>query len=52
MDDVDAMMLELFKQGLVEVEYDENLEAKFHMTEEARQILSANGFDYFYDDNE
>jgi hypothetical protein len=52
MEDVDHTMLELYKEGLVEVEYDENLEAHFKISPEGREHLERLGFDYFYPDDE
>ena len=52
MEDVDSVMLDLFNRELVEVEYDENLDAIFHISPEGKEILKGYGFDYFYPDNE
>ena len=52
MEDVDEVMLDLFNRDLVEVEYDENLEATFNFSPEGKEILKEYGFDYFYPDNE
>lgn len=52
MEDVDQTMLELYKRNLVEVEYDENLEAHFKISPEGRKELERLGFDYFYPDDE
>ncbi len=52
MEDVDSVMLDLFNRELVEVEYDENLDAIFHISPEGKEILKEYGFDYFYPDNE
>lgn len=51
MEDIDKTMLELFSQGLVEIEYNENLEAMFQISEKARQILSDLGMDYIVDND-
>ena len=40
---VDRSLMELYEQGLVEVEYDENLEATLHLTEEGKRIAKQKG---------
>jgi len=50
MADIDNTMLDLFQKGLVEVEYDENLEAMFHLSDQAREILHEMGMDYLEDE--
>jgi len=40
---VDKSLMELYEQGLVEVEYDENLEATLHLTEEGKKIAKLRG---------
>jgi hypothetical protein len=35
--------MELYEQGLVEVEYDENLEATLHITPEGQKIAKEKG---------
>jgi hypothetical protein len=52
MEDLDQVMLGLYEEGLVEVEYDENLEAKFNISPEGKQVLKGFGFDNFYPDDE
>jgi hypothetical protein len=52
MEDVDVVMLELYDKGLVEVEYDEDLNAIFKISEEGRKALAEYGFDYFYPEDE
>lgn len=42
-DYVDKSMLELYEAGLVEVEYDENLEATLHLTPEGHRIAKEKG---------
>ena len=42
-DYVDRSMLELYEAGLVEVEYDENLEATLHLTPEGHKIAKEKG---------
>ena len=39
MADIDKDLMELYQMGMVEVEYDENLNAMFKITEEAEQIM-------------
>ena len=46
MGDVDSVMMELFQQGLVDIEYTENLEAMFKISEKAKQILDELGISY------
>jgi len=43
MEYVDKSMLELYEAGLVEVEYDENLEATLHLTPEGHRIAKEKG---------
>jgi len=40
---VDRSLIELYEQGLVEVEYDENLEATLHITPEGQRIAREKG---------
>jgi Mn-dependent DtxR family transcriptional regulator len=40
---VDKSLMELYEEGLVEVEYDENLEATLHLTEEGKKIAKLRG---------
>ena len=51
MGDVDRAMLELFDQGLVDIEYNENLEAMFKISKKARLILEDLGIDYLVNDD-
>lgn len=51
MEDVDKVMLDLFQKGLAEVDYDENLNAHFKLSEEGHEELARRGFDYFHDEN-
>jgi hypothetical protein len=44
--DVDNTMLSLFNDGLVDIEYNENLEAMFKVSDKARAILEDLGIDY------
>jgi hypothetical protein len=52
MEDIDEVMLDLYERELVEVEYNEELEARFKISEEGRKELAKYGFDYFYADDE
>jgi hypothetical protein len=49
MEDIDSTMLDLFEKGLVDIEYDENLQAMFKVSEKAREMLSEMGIDYLID---
>jgi len=40
---VDRSLMELYEQGLVEVEYNENLEATLHITPEGQKIAKEKG---------
>jgi len=40
---VDKSLMELYEQGLVEVEYDENLEATLHLTDEGHRVAKEKG---------
>jgi hypothetical protein len=51
MADVDNTMLGLFEQGLVDVEYDENLQAMFKVSEKAKEMLMELGIDYLLDND-
>ena len=43
--DIDEQLLDLFQKGLLEVSYDEELNANFVISEEGKRILSESGFD-------
>lgn len=43
MEYVDEKLLDLFESGLMDVEYDENLEATMHFTEEGYSIAKEKG---------
>jgi len=52
MQDVDDTMLELVKNDLISVSYDENLTASFEITEKGKQVLEAgNHGEYFSSDS-
>ena len=40
---VDKSLMELYEQGLVEVEYNENLEATLHITPEGQRVAREKG---------
>jgi DNA-binding PadR family transcriptional regulator len=40
---VDKSLMELYEQGLVEVEYNENLEATLHITPEGQKVAKEKG---------
>ena len=40
---VDRSLMDLYEKGLVEIEYDENLEATIHLNEEGFRIAKENG---------
>ena len=42
-DYVDQSMIELFEAGLLNVEYDENLEATIHLTKEGYEVAKKHG---------
>lgn len=44
-DDMDAILLDLFQKDLIEVSYDENLNANMKMSLEAIEALEQAGFD-------
>jgi hypothetical protein len=42
-DYIDNTILDLYEKGLIEIEYNENLEASFSVSEEAKSILKSYG---------
>ena len=40
---VDRSLIELYEQGLIEIEYDENLEATMHISPEGQKIAREKG---------
>jgi len=40
---VDRSLMELYEQGFIEVEYDENLEATLHLTPEGHRVAKEKG---------
>jgi len=51
MADIDNTMLGLFEEGLVDVEYNENLEAMFKVSDKAQQIIADLGIEYIIDND-
>lgn len=45
-DDMDAILLDLFQKDLIEISYDENLNANMKMSLEAIGVLEQAGFDF------
>lgn len=43
MDELNNELLQLYKYGFVDIEYNENLEPRFKITEEGKQYLIDNG---------
>jgi hypothetical protein len=48
---VDEMLIELFEKGLINVTYNENLEAHIELTDNGRQILTEYGIVDMSEDN-
>ena len=44
-DDMDNVLIDLYQKGLIEVEYDEDLNAKMNISEEGKLALEEAGFD-------
>jgi len=44
--DIDADLMNLYEQGFVEIEYDENLNAGFRATKKGIEWMEANGIDF------
>lgn len=42
MEDINESILDLYKEGYVDMEYDENLEAKFKVNEKGKEFLKDN----------
>jgi len=45
MDDMDKVLIDLYQKGLIEISYDENLNAQMSVSLEGRQALEDAGFD-------
>lgn len=45
MDDMDRELIELYQKGLIEISYDEELNAHMAVSEEGKKALSEAGFD-------
>lgn len=43
-EDIQNSLVELYKEGLVDIEYDENLEARFSLSEDAKKEMKRFGF--------
>jgi hypothetical protein len=48
--DIENSLMDLYKEGLVEIEYSESLEPKFSMSEEGKKAMEKYGF--FHIDND
>jgi hypothetical protein len=48
---VDGVLLDLFEKGLLNVSYNEDLEATIELTEEGKQVARENGLIDFEDDD-
>ncbi len=44
-DDMDKVLLDLFEKGLIDISYDENLNAEMTISEEGKEALEKAGFD-------
>jgi hypothetical protein len=44
-DDMDNVLIDLYQKGLIEVEYDEDLNANMNISEEGRHAMLEAGFD-------
>jgi hypothetical protein len=44
-DDMDKVLIDLYQKGLIEISYDENLNAQMYVSSEGRQALENAGFD-------
>ena len=44
MQDIDADLMTLYEEGLVDIEYDENLNAKFKISPKGEEWAKQNGF--------
>lgn len=51
MGDLDEIMMDLWQQDLVELEYDEELNAKFRVSEEGVEALRELGIEYLINDD-
>jgi hypothetical protein len=49
--DIDETMLDLYKRELVEIEYNEDLEATFTISEKAKSMLDDLGMGYLFDND-
>lgn len=51
-DDIDEILIDLYLKGLIEVSYDEDLNAQMKVSEEAKVMLTEAGFDMDDSDEE
>jgi len=51
MDDMDQVLIDLYKRGLIEISYDENLNAEMSVSPEGKQALEDAGFNMDEFDN-
>lgn len=49
--DIDNSLIELYKKDLIQVSYDEELNAEFKLSDEAKEILTNMGFNELFDEN-
>lgn len=49
--DMDQILIDLYKQDLIEVSYDEDLNAQISVSEQARLIMREHGFDVNSEEN-
>ena len=50
MEDINSSVVDLYDKGLVEVEYDEDLNATFTISDEGKEVLESLGFDVHVED--
>ena len=50
MEDLESTLMDLYQHGLVDVDYDEDLNARFKLSDEAISEFENNGF-YYIEDN-
>jgi hypothetical protein len=51
-DDMDELLIDLYKRGLIEISYDENLNAEMSISEEGKIALIEAGFDLSSEEEE
>lgn len=52
MEDIDSHLMNLIDLGLVELQYDEDLNAKFKISEEGRELMRKHGFEMDWENYE